>query len=307
MIIGERRCGTTSLYHWMRSHPDIYLYPKADFSFFLDSEVLENTAAVKCSSEKGWEAQHSMEDYESCFRDGERALRIGFKCADLFYWQRAHERIARFSPNCKFIVILRDPVKRAWSHYWNEVGKAREKRNFPAAVESPVGAKNCTLFEEFHLSYLDRGFYFQTLLKFLKTFELRNLLFITTDQMKLAPDETLRKVYDFIDVDSEKGLENAGTRVNENWVTVPKVWATLPLIRNVEQGYRRASEAVIVRTAKSGYRRRLLRKKTQWIFQRPVSAIPMPKKLEADLRREYNDDICRLGEFASLDLSNWRL
>ena len=39
IICGERRCGTTSLYTWMRAHPEVFLYPKADMDYFIEDEI----------------------------------------------------------------------------------------------------------------------------------------------------------------------------------------------------------------------------------------------------------------------------
>src|SRR6185312_7113610 len=103
VIAGERKSGTTALCHWMQ-HPDVYMLPREDLNYFIEDEILGTTTwrDGEVSSED-WERTHSPEQYASLFRDGTGRAAIGEKSADIFYWPKAHERMARFLPNTRFI------------------------------------------------------------------------------------------------------------------------------------------------------------------------------------------------------------
>ena len=119
VIIGERRCGSTFLYNCMRSHPEVYLYPEPDLDYFIAEELFERKWIEAKESELCWEENHSPHHYAAMFQEPEGVAAIGHKGADLLFWRPAHARVARFLPDAKFVITLREPVGRAWSHYWN--------------------------------------------------------------------------------------------------------------------------------------------------------------------------------------------
>ena len=133
LIAGERRCGTTTLHALLRRHPDIYLPEKADSSCFIEPELFARSEDSQAEvSPPDWDSARERETLDALLREGEGRTAIGMKSADLLFWKPAHERIASLIPEVKIVVTLRDPVARAWSQYWNEVGKGREQRSFRA-------------------------------------------------------------------------------------------------------------------------------------------------------------------------------
>ena len=155
---------------------------------------------------------------------GGHARAIGHKGADLLFWQPAHGRIARFVPDIRFIFSLRNPVNRAWSHYWAERAKGRETLGFEAALAAEQKRAEKSDWARYHLSYKARGYYEQSLRRFLKIFACEQILIITLEEKIKRPRETLQKVYGFLDVDPEKGLDMATTRRQQGWATLPRPW-----------------------------------------------------------------------------------
>jgi hypothetical protein len=287
IIAGERRCGTTSLYHWMRSHPEVYLYPKPDSDYFIEEEALYNNGVRQEPDGERWEKTHSIEDYSEKFGEAEGFRAIGQKDADLLFWKPAHPRLARYLPEGRFIITLRDPVKRAWSHYWNEVGKGRETLSFEEALKAEDERCLKSLFARNHLSYRARGFYEQSLRSFFEHISPSRVLIITLEESRSQPKQTLSKIYEFIGVDPHAGLEHAGNHHNENYTMLPRQWAEWPVIKPLKNAYIKATEGVIVRVTKDAESRRRLRRSTQSIFRQPVSRITMPERIASELSRVY--------------------
>jgi hypothetical protein len=247
-----------------------------------------------------------MRQFSELFPKAETRQAIGYKGADLLFWRPAHARMARYVPNAKFIITLRNPVQRAWSHYWNEVGKGRERLGFEEAIAAEEDRSRRSAYARNHLSYISRGFYEQNLKAFFEHVSPSQVLIITLEQSRLRPKETLKDVYQFIGVDTSLGLEMAGSLHNENWTMIPRPWAELPVIKPLEGMYLKMTERLIVRLTKDTVKRRRARKYTQVIFRKPAGTITMPDKTRSELSYIYAPHIQALESMLGRDLSEWR-
>ncbi len=84
IIISERRCGTTSLYHWVNSHPDVFMYPLTDMNYFVEDEFGGRKWFDGNVDHDKWEQMHNKEDYSKLFMGGREYQAVGHKGADLF-------------------------------------------------------------------------------------------------------------------------------------------------------------------------------------------------------------------------------
>ena len=62
------------------------------------------------------------------FVEGDGRIAVGEKSADYLFWHPAHARMHGWIPGARIILTLRNPIERAWSMYWNEIGRG-EKRS----------------------------------------------------------------------------------------------------------------------------------------------------------------------------------
>ena len=209
LIVGERRCGTTSLAKWMEDHPDIFMHPKPDMAFFVDDEIVGRREWLDGEiDESTWGRTHSKESYAALFAEGTDRAAIGEKSADYLFWRPSHARIARFLPTAKVIVTLRHPVERAWSHYWNEVGKGRETLSFEEALEQEDDRSRRSAYARNHLSYRTRGYYDESLTDLFAHIPRDRTMVVTLEEAQQRPAELLRQIYTFIGVDAEQGLNH---------------------------------------------------------------------------------------------------
>jgi len=96
IIVGAPKCGTTALVSYLSQHPDIYM-PKTEVKYYnynYDNGIM-------------WYSDH----FESGYINGE-------KTASYFYNTEALLRIKKDNPDCKLILLLRNPIDRAYSYYW---------------------------------------------------------------------------------------------------------------------------------------------------------------------------------------------
>jgi hypothetical protein len=309
VIIGERKCGTTALCHWMSAHPEVYMHPREDMNYFIEDEILCRTVWRDGEVDPdAWERAHSPEEYARLFEDGEGRRAIGEKSADLLFWTPTHERMARYLPGCRFILVLRDPVDRAWSHYCDEVAKGpgREALPFDEALAAEEERSRVSAYARLHLSYRARGHYERQIRAFREHVEPDRLLVVTLEQMRSRPVETLREIYAFVGVDPDAGLDLAGTRHNESRALLPRGWARSPVIKPVADIYNRMVDGAAGRLMTSSKRRQSFKNVAYLAFRTPAKGKAMPESIRAELARDYAVSIDELEQLLGRSLPGWK-
>lgn len=307
IIGGERRCGTTSLYYWIKDHPEVYLYPAPDMTYFIEEEITGTRTWRDGETDAArWERTHDIETYASLFRPAAQHRGIGQKDADLLYWQPAHPRLARFLPECKFIITLRDPVTRARSQYWNEVGKGRENLSFEEAIEAEEERCRTSAYARNHLAYLRRGYYEESLKSFFR-YVPPNRVFITTqEECQLRPREVLREIFRFLGVSPDHQGEAAGKVYNPNRTMLRRRAASSGPLAAFANVYERLTEAVIVRMTEDAERRRAARRVLRAPFRTPAAGMSMKEETRRKLERVYAPHIEALEELLNRSFSAWK-
>jgi hypothetical protein len=189
IVIGAMKAGTTALYAFLREHPDI-------------------TGPL-------WKETSHFDRYGAT---GERAYRahfpivgrrpdvlVGEASPGYLFHPRVAGRVHALMPDVRLVVILRDPVARAFSHYQHALALGRERLSFEAALaaeperlagvaERIAADPGYFSHEWWNHSYYSRGLYAQQIETWLQTFPREQLLVITNDRLGSEPDATYRRV-----------------------------------------------------------------------------------------------------------------
>jgi Sulfotransferase family len=106
-VVGAAKSGTTSIYRYLRQHPDVYMPIVKELHWF---------SRLEPNPRQGFHPITSEEEYLSLFEGwrGERA--IGEASPSYLWDPKAPERIQRSVPSAKILILLREPVDRAFSH-----------------------------------------------------------------------------------------------------------------------------------------------------------------------------------------------
>lgn len=203
LIIGAQKCGTTSLYDNLTRHPCIYPASKKEVGYF-DRFYYRGLA---------WYRTQFPSFIRKCY--SKNVLRRGFITgeASTGYIINPHslKRISRVIPNAKLILLLRNPVDRAYSHYQHTVRIGTEKLSFEEAIQKEderIGDEWERMLREekeynidmAHYSYLRTGIYVHQVKRLLKLFNRKQVLILKTEDLNTKPKRSFLRVLDFLNV-----------------------------------------------------------------------------------------------------------
>jgi len=201
-ICGTQKGGTTALYAYLRKHPEICMAKKKELHFF-DKEDNFPCGATDYSR------------YHSAFDPKKSHKLVGEATPIYMYWYNAPKRLWQYNPDMKLIVILRNPIDRAYSHWNMERIKNRDALSFWEAIQTE--ARRCQEalpYQHRRFSYMDRGFYIEQLRRLWTYFTRENVLILRNEDLLFRPHETLQQTCDFLDVTPFRRIRagNEGSR-----------------------------------------------------------------------------------------------
>ena len=216
LIVGAAKSGTTSLYHYLSKHPDVFLSPVRKEGRFYSGV---GDGSVHWPAYYHFDTARTEDDYRALFESHQGQSRIGDVSPDYFAYahRAAPEILQREGPDTRIIVILRDPVSRAWSHYLQNVRRDAEFYSFAKTLD--IEAERKAAGWGFQWLYTGTGDYAAKLPEYLDRFE--NVLVLLQDDLKADRAGTVRRVLDFLDLDPDAPLETEG-RFNTGGIPRPR-------------------------------------------------------------------------------------
>lgn len=293
LIIGAAKAGTTSLYHYLRQHPQIYMSPHKEPRFFaLEGRPIGFNGPGDMTR---FTFVTERSRYEALF-DGvgtERA--IGEASPWYLYVEQSPERIKHHIPHARLIAVLRDPVERAYSNFLHARNEGLEPLDdFAAAMdaESERIAQNWS----YRWHYKQKGFYSSQLKRYLNTFPKDNMRFYLFEDLKQGPADLLADICGFLDVDDTFAWET-GRQFNVSSTPKSRVVADL-----LQRSSRRLSPVL----AGAGPVRTLARSMKDRVAGLNAERAPaLRPEIRARFIEEYREDVLRLQDLLARDLSAW--
>jgi hypothetical protein len=177
LVIGAMKAGTTSLYQYLRVHPQVFMASTKEVNFF---NPLRNWRRGV-----GW--------YASNFEGvGDDVVAVGEASTSYtkYPWIRGvPERIRSVLGDVKLIYLIRDPIERMRSHYLHNLVTGQERRPIERAFsEQPM--------------YLNISRYSMQLTRYLECFPRERLMIVDSRDLRFDRSQTLGRIYDFIGVES---------------------------------------------------------------------------------------------------------
>lgn len=190
MIAGVQKGGTTSLDAYLRQHPEISMAKKKEVHFFDKRPPTGIDTLDYCIYHRQfyWDRQQA-------------GAKLGEATPILTWWTGAMERLWKYNPDIKVIMLLRDPVERAWSHFRMDRRLEREGETFSAAIRTErERARRSLPMQDRERSQVSRGFYAHQVRNLKRLFPEEQLLFLRSENLSADAQAELNKVTDFIGV-----------------------------------------------------------------------------------------------------------
>ena len=275
-LCGAQKGGTTWLHEMLASHPDVFFPARPQELHFFDRD--RNYA-------KGiqWYARH----FRAC-----RGQSVVAQTAPNYMYEPAvPPRILAVCPDPRFLFLLRNPVDRAYSHYWHAVRKGYETLPFEEALQMENTRIQQSPHARRRFSYVARGRYVLQLKRFEGAFGKDRMLLLLSSDMKANAGQIRRDCSTFLAIDEKK---------------FPAGAHDLPA-RNVARSSRRNALRIARRYLCRGGRLPLLRRWLDRVNLRPAKYPEMSSDTRQRLLSLFEDDIVALEELSGFDLSGWRL
>jgi len=271
LVIGAARSGTTSLFKYLESHPDIFMSEIKEINFF--------------SNDKYW--RKGFVWYEKHFSSAQETA-IGEASTSYTRFPAnpgVPKRIHAYNPDIKLIYLLRDPIERFKSHYLQRVAAGHETRMFDDILANHP--KDPTLWQGCYAYQLDQ---------YLQYFAREQIHLFTMDELKFEPESTVRGIYRFLGVDENFKDVDLTTQHNANKVVTRKG----PLGRSILKFYHQNIEQKTY-----PYKIKKLFTGLAELDSKPANK-PQPTSKQWDYLADfYRPDVDRIKREFGVDTSRW--
>lgn len=194
LVIGVQKCGTSSFNYQLRMHPDIGIPKGKELHFFDDDEIFISTP--------------DYAEYHEKFRFWRRRRIYGETTPIYMYWKPCTNRIFSYNPKIKLLVLLRNPIKRAFSHWHMEFKRKTEPLSFAEAVSFEMDyLKKMPERQDRIRSYISRGLYGKQLQYWLSFFDRDQFHIIKQEDFFARPKDILEETFRFLSVRVQPGYQ----------------------------------------------------------------------------------------------------
>ena len=304
-IAGAPKAGTTSLYHYLDQHPDIYMSPLKEPSHFSlevrpenfepalqpqarrDEEAVRNYLAGPLDQKRFSGIVRNYEDYLRLFATAREQTAIGEASVCYLWSQTAPHAIASRLPHARIIIILRDPADRAFSQYLHNVSDGVVNSTFSDHVDASLH-RTGNAFGVLH-PMLEFGLYADQVQRYLDAFPPERVGIWLYEDTKRPT--FLSEVLQFLQVDPTFTLDTSTRHLQPQ----------LPRMTGITQTLRRNGIWDKIKNLTPAPIKPFVRN----LAYRKTGSVKMSAQERAFLIYYYEEDIIKLAKILKRDLSAW--
>ena len=210
IISGFPKCGSTALHYYVDAHPEIFMPKQKELHYFTQSYISKlNKGPGDLEAKKS--QVKSLDSYFKMFEGVSGEKTIGETSPSYINYPNSFKKINKELDTPKLIILIRDPIKRAYSNYLHLLREHRETESFSKSLDLENFRKS-QQYSDFWL-YTFNSFYYDKIIEAKKVFS--DVLILTQEELNLDTKKTLIKVYKFLEVDSEFTPKNSNNRYNK--------------------------------------------------------------------------------------------
>jgi hypothetical protein len=287
-LVGAPKCGTTSLYHYLGQHPDIYISPTKEPNYFANEIRFENFSEDfqrTDSANPGSGPVAEWAEYLKLFQHAKGETAVGEASVCYLWSKTAPGNIAANFPDARMIMVLRDPVERAFSQYLHMLTYAAAPISFREHFEAALGSKSTTISKLY--PFLEFGLYCEQVKRYFARFPRDRIGIYYYEDYVRNPLRLVQDIFRFLSVDPafEPNLSMRHT--------VPRVPRSYAISRFLKQHgwWERVKGLTPPAVRRAAFRRR--------------TALVVEQQDRARLIEYYREDVQNLASILDRDLSAW--
>lgn len=200
-IVGAPKAGTTFLWVLLRDHEEVFFSknPEKEINFFSHEELLKE------SYYKDYRIS-DLKKYLNCFRKATNQKYIVDGSVSYFSYPTVPKKIHNFNPKAKVVIIIRNPIKRAISHYKMDVRMGYANKPLLSYI------KNSETYPSHYHQYIGNSMYAKHINNYYKIFGKSNVFVMSLDFI----DDELVRLYDFLEIRNNSGDRKENKKANTN-------------------------------------------------------------------------------------------
>lgn len=191
-IVGAPKCGSTALYNYLKQHPEVFMSTPKELNYFTYNELNAQNlyySDIRISNRESYLKIFSRaKDYHKV---------VGEASVSYLFYPNTPNRLFEFNDMSKIVIILRDPVQRAWSHYLMDRRLGLVNVDF-MDIFKDNGNKYSLFFQQYFLL----GNYFTQINRYFKTFGNTKIKIIFSDVFKKNTSEVLNDLCEFLEIEN---------------------------------------------------------------------------------------------------------
>lgn len=293
LFVGTAKAGTTSIFEYLRQHPEIEIPVKETFYFLRD---------VFTAFDLGYPAQRPKAElildkasFDSLYPEDSTKLYGEIGTGYLYHYKESIPLIKKtLGEKAKILIILRNPVSRAYSSYMHFVKDVHEKLTFEEAMALEAERKEQKY--DFMWMHRDMGLYYQQVKAFLDAFS--NVKILISEEFKGNEQEEMKGILAFLEVNPDIEFN---TKKEHNKSGEPKFKSLQKLI--TQENLVKKTLRPVFRAAFNKEKRAKMRKKVKNI--NIASYPPMDESTKMELVEFYRQDIDALEALLGKSLKIW--
>lgn len=286
-VIGAAKSGTTTLYEMLRRHPEAFVPIVKEPQFFSNDDHFAGGLERYLRTHFGPAPA--------------RARAVGECTPHYIVFEKAARRIRELLPpeSHRFVLILRDPVERAYSLYWNMVAEGVETLSFEEALAAEADRIRDPELERLgslRFSYFTSGCYGSQLEGWLRHFDRSRFLILRFEELRSEPRLTFQRLAGFLGLPSEGPVTETSVSNPSGMPRFPRLHRFLREPHPVKEPFK----AMLPHAVKH----RILNLAFAW-NRKPRRYEPMRPETAAALRRRFAADVEQLSRLSGEDFRAW--
>ncbi len=292
-VVGAARSGTTSLDRYLDQHPEIYLSPRKEMHFFAADSFPRTGPGDERLNKR---VVQDEEQYDSFFAGATNEIAIGESSVFYLCFPNIAERIAKAVPHAKILIVLREPVDRAYSAYMHLVRDGREHATFADGLRLEEERKN-TGFEPMWW-YREVSHYYEQVKHYLDIFGTQQVKVLLYDELFTNLEQTLCDVFTFLGVRENVSID---TSIRYNVAGIPKSRRLYTLLDNFI-----ARPNLLEKSIKTLLPAQLRAAAANKAMSMLLHSVPMQPQTHTQLKEDFAEDVGKLGDMLHRDLHSWQ-